>query len=213
MSRWTPLTQNQINICNQNIHPCDIGFQNSADLIGEAIQFGSGDTNNPEKLEICHVIFFGPGYTIEADGTKVARHSFTDYYKALREGSTRILIFRPDEPFLQAAQKQVLADAIAQLGEDYNRAELILEGIGCLLDKLTLGIFNNVNVHNPLYRNNSPYCSQQTARSFRNDPPHYLPIMRDIDISVLTPQMYCDRVQRCFTLIQDTGNNVLAYPK
>jgi hypothetical protein len=214
MSKWTPLTETQFNIFVKNIYACDIGFVSATDLPGELIQFGSGDTNNPEKLEVCHAIFFeADGNTIEADGTKVAKHSIMDYKKSLLAGDVRLLIFRPDEPFLEATQKQVLKDANAQVGENYNRWELVFEGIGCLLDKLTFGIFNHFNIKNPAYRDNSPYCSQATALCFKNDHPHYDPILQGTDISMLDPQAYCDRVQKCFTLIMDTGNNVLAFPK
>lgn len=214
MSKFSSLTENQFNIFVKNIYACDIGFVSATDLPGELIQFGSGDTNNPEKLEVCHAIFFeANGNTIEADGKTVAKHSILDYKKSLLAGDVRLLIFRPDEPFLEATQAQVIKDAEAQLGENYNWWEIAFEGLGCLLDKITFGIFNKVNIKNPAYRNNSPYCSQQTCLCFKNDPPHYTPILRGIDISELTPQMYCDRVPSCFTLTQDTGNNVLGYPK
>lgn len=214
MGKWTGLTENQFNIFVKNIYACDIGFVSATDLPGELIQFGSGDTNNPEKLEVCHAIFFeANGNTIEADGKKVAKHSIMDYKKSLLAGDVRLLIFRPDEPFLEATQAQVIKDAETQLNENYNWWEIFFEAVGSIADKLTLGIFNNVNIKNPAYRNNSPYCSQAVCLSFKNDKPHYDPILQGIDISELTPQLYCDRVQKCFTLIQDTGNNALAYPK
>jgi len=213
MSKWTPLTENQFNIFKQNIYDSDIGFVNSDSIMGELVQFVSGDTNNPEKLDICHAIYFRKNYTIEADGTKVAKHSIMDYKKDLLAGNCRVLVFRPDEPFLESAQKQVEADAEAQVGENYNRWELFWFGVGSILDKITFGIFNKVNIKNPAFRNNSPVCSQATALCFKNNPPHYNPILQGIDISELTPQIYCDRVGTCFTLTQDTGNNVLAYPK